>query len=469
MVCAATVAIGGLSGCSLSDLVSGNSIPPDLRDPNVIKNRAGAIGAYHQAISALSTAVGVSNGVVQVTGTLTDEIELRYGSSVIYPINGLELVDNRTMPDNDFSVAGRRNLQATTTSFLYLHDVRVTTREALGALRKYASDAPPSMIGHLYAIEALAQVYLAELYCSGIPLTTLDFETGYTPTRGFTTAEVYRNSLHLLDTALTLAKDSARITHFVNLVRSRAHIAMGQYDSAAVAIRQVPTEYQYAATYGASSPNLFRYNGVAIVGDLKGRNGLPFRSSTDPRITVTIDPNGEIISAKYSTTGLTPIIMSSGVEARLVEAEFKLHSGDITSWLASLNELRTSGISTVSPNPGNPAINDTVWTPGSGASLFVGRVPSFPGLPPLSDPGTDSARVSLLFHERAFWLFLTGTRQGDLRRLVRNYQRPEYQVYPSGPWGPQGIIEYGSHVNLPIPVDEQERNRLYQGCVNRDA
>jgi len=35
------------------------------------------------------------------------------------------------------------------------------------------------------------------------------------------------------------------------------------------------------------------------------------------------------------------------------------------------------------------------------------------------DPGTQVGREDLLFRERAFWLFATGHRLGDLRRLAR--------------------------------------------------
>ena len=37
---------------------------------------------------------------------------------------------------------------------------------------------------------------------------------------------------------------------------------------------------------------------------------------------------------------------------------------------------------------------------------------------PTLDPGDAVGRENLLFRERAFWLFLTGHRMGDLRRLI---------------------------------------------------
>jgi hypothetical protein len=53
-------------------------------------------------------------------------------------------------------------------------------------------------------------------------------------------------------------------------------------------------------------------------------------------------------------------------------------------------------------------------------------------LPALTDPGSADARVNLLFQERAFWMYLTGHRLGDLRRLVRQYGRGAETVFPTG-------------------------------------
>ena len=100
--------------------------------------------------------------------------------------------------------------------------------------------------------------------------------------------------------------------------------------------------------------------------------------------------------------------MADWIEARLFQAEAALQSlpndtaSQGTGWLGILNHLRETAIS--------PALTDT------------------------TDVGSLDARVNLLFRERAFWLFLTGHRQGDMRRLIRQYQRDEGAVYPVGPY-----------------------------------
>jgi hypothetical protein len=165
------------------------------------------------------------------------------------------------------------------------------------------------------------------------------------------------------------------------------------------------------------------------------------------------------------------------VEARLIEAEAQLQAGG-AAWLATLNALRTDGtysgadsavvsVDTTYPPEGEEGAMqvdttyhvDTLWNAGSGGVA---------GLAPLTDPGTPEARVDLVFRERAFWLYLTGHRQGDLRRLIRQYGRDPETVYPTGPYS-GGYGTYGSDVDAPVPVQERQTNPRYAGCISRGA
>jgi hypothetical protein len=139
--------------------------------------------------------------------------------------------------------------------------------------------------------------------------------------------------------------------------------------------------------------------------------------------------------AQYAINGFSPFTVANGIEARLIEAEAQLQPVNAPSgpWLATLNALRA-----------------TV------------------GLSDTTDPGTATARVSLLFRERAYWLFLTGHRQGDLRRLIRQYGRNQDQVYPTGPYLAPGTGLYGTDVTTVIPLSEYV-NPFFHGCLNRDA
>jgi hypothetical protein len=173
------------------------------------------------------------------------------------------------------------------------------------------------------------------------------------------------------------------------------------------------------------------------VPNAEGGNGLPWRTANDPRVpwvdTGTEGFDGETpfflqekYLAKESSTNL-----ATGTEARLIEAEAALRAGNTNLMLQKLNTLR------------QPL-----------------------GLVDLTDPGSAAARENLLFRERGFWLYLTAHRLGDLRRLVRQYQRPADSVFPTGPYHKGGA--YGSDVNFPVSSDEQN-NPNFNGCLDRDA
>jgi starch-binding outer membrane protein, SusD/RagB family len=87
------------------------------------------------------------------------------------------------------------------------------------------------------------------------------------------------------------------------------------------------------------------------------------------------------------------------------------------------------------------------------------------GLTPLPVPATASDAVDLLFLERAFWLYATGHRLGDMRRLLRPpYSRTQDTVFPTGAYHKGGT--YGPDVNLPLPIEEQN-NPNSNGCLDR--
>ena len=81
-------------------------------------------------------------------------------------------------------------------------------------------------------------------------------------------------------------------------------------------------------------------------------------------------------------------------------------------------------------------------------------------LAPLVDPGDAAGRRDLLFSEKAFWLFGTGHRQGDMRRLVRQYGLSQAVVYPSDAYHKGG--DHGTDVVFPLDFDEEGNNPNYQ-------
>ena len=129
--------------------------------------------------------------------------------------------------------------------------------------------------------------------------------------------------------------------------------------------------------------------------------------------------------------------------------------------MAKLNQLRANF--NTFKQPSNPC----------SATTQVNGCPPVPvggALPPLADPGTQAAREDLLFRERAFWLWSTGHRLADMRRLVRptsegGFGRAENTVFPNGPYAKGGV--YGTDKFLVIPQAEQN-NPQFKGCLDRN-
>lgn len=470
-----------LAACSPESLV-GDDLPPNVPDPGATKTPDGAVAAYYGAILEFNKAFGGNTSTdgpfVVTTGLLTDELQDgNLGLTGSY--SSTMSTDSRVLPND---VASSANQYAT------FQRVRGQTQEAQGALATYAPDAPPALIGHLNAIEGFADIFLADLYCSGIPLSTLIYEGDYELAAGSTTHEVYESALTLFDSAIAVTGDSARLLYLAQVGKGRALLALGRYEEAAAAVASVPDDFSYEATYGTLSESgndtrnfAYQFNTVSMpwtVADQEGTNGLPFISSNDPRSATEKTTKNKYglqryRPTRYATTGDSPIVVASGIEARLIEAEAALHAGD-PNWLDILNTLRTTGdftgVDTVVARVDTTVVSgvtqvdttfryDTLWVAGTGGVARLG---------PLQDPGDVDARVDLIFQERGYWLFLTGHRQGDLRRLVREYGRDPETVYPTGSY-PGGNGVYGTDVNVPVDEKEATYNPLYDGCFNRNA
>jgi hypothetical protein len=146
---------------------------------------------------------------------------------------------------------------------------------------------------------------------------------------------------------------------------------------------------------------------------------------------------------KYTRTG--SVTVADGVEARLIEIEAKLRGGSQADRDAVFNDLN--------------ALRGQ-WQ----ALGYTTAIPPLTG----SAPTTQDAAVDLLFEERALWLWLTGHRLGDLRRLVRQYNRTANSVFPSGTLPAPFSGSYGDDVNYVIPAEERN-NTNFSGCLDRNA
>lgn len=440
---ACVVMAGALVGCD--SLTGSQPLPAGTHDPSAYNTAEGAREMRNAALYAVAQAIPsyiidaglltdelVSNQTGASTGVLLQS-QLPPGGSLDERILPQLTSGNGTSADADF-----RNLQM----------VRASANQAIGAIAMYDTAESPARRAELHALQGYAEILLADLFCSGVPLSTLDFQKDFTYQPGSTTAQVYQNAVIQEDSASALFGGSDTLRYLAAVLKGRALLALGQYADAAQAVAAVPDgfRYQLAIEWHPASlndnnnddPNLL--NVTATVADREGGTGLPFLSGADPR-TAVVAVGALTFPAKYHQSGYTLFSIADATEARLIQAEAALQQTPGTpspSAMVLLNALRAPYI----------------------ADQSLAAIPTN-GL-------TWSQQVDTLFRERAAWLFLTGHRQGDLRRLIRQYHQGQDQVYPIGGYGAPGAGQYGVDVTAPIPSAEFV-NPLFHGCLNRDA
>ena len=405
------------SACSKDDILRPDT--PDVITPDKLETPEGQASLYAGAISDIVVATTGGTGVSIFAGMFADE--LMHAST---PPAVREWDLRGVLSTNSVAVA---NLGP----FLALQRARTALEGA--ARRLPANDA---RTGEMWGLAGLSYVMFGELFCSGTPISERDpaVELG-TP---FTTAQLFNRALERLTTAAANTGGDARIQNLIAVLRGRALLDLGQYAQAATAVAAVPTTFVYNFIHGApparqsNQVQLQTASDIYSVSNLEGTNGLNFASAADPRLPVTatgLSRNDTVtpmvVQKKYPTID-SPVEMATGIEARLIEAEAAYQANSFGLWLQKLNDARAT----------------------------------VPALTPLTDPGTPSARVDLTFRERAFWMYLTAHRLGDLRRLVRQYGRAEESVYPTGAYHKQGLTR-GGQAALIVPQPE-ENNSNYK-------
>jgi hypothetical protein len=411
-----------LIACGCSKLTDVSA--PDVVQLGALGNAAGAEALRVGSLSGFALVfAGSEQGQITTSGAMVDEF-FNASSGTI----ALAVADIRIVPEPSLSYP-----------YLAVQRSRLDARRAIAALQQYAP-ASRAKIGEQFALAAYTELFLGENMCSGIPLGEI---VNGNPAYGqpLSTDELFGRAMADFDSALSYAVDSVRILNLGRVGRARVLLDRGQFAGAAAAVAAVPTVYTYTTQYSAAQPNgVFTIINTAkwlTVADLEGGNGLDFRSAQDPRVpTAFVGKGFDGITDVYTYTRYatlsSPIVLASGVEARLMEAEASLRAGDGAGALQILYALRATT----------------------------------PGLAPLALQPTDAARVDQLFRERAFWLFATGHRHSDLRRLVRQYGRPSASVFPTGAY--KNGQTYGDDVTF-APDPPQLANPNYTGCTSRGA
>jgi hypothetical protein len=449
---AALVAVVLAACSSLLDLQD-----PDIINPGDVTNPDGAVAAYNGAIGDFTFANdgnnGGTEGQVLVSGVMADE----FYDSETFPTR-IEY-DSRAINESNGTLNG---------VFFNLQKARVALEGAGAALQTFAP-TPASRIGEMLGLAGFTYVYFAENYCSAVPFSERQPDGSIAYGTPLSTDEILDRALAKFDSAIAASITSAADTaarYLAAVGKGRTLVDKADFAGAAAAVAAVPTKFAYLVGHSIATGNqqngIFVFNNQAPAGtgrfsvaDTEGTNGLPFRTAADPRVVSVLRGKGfDNVSPLYVllkyASATSPTRVADGIEARLIEAEAAQQASN-PSWLATLNTLRTDG--TYSFAATDILKVDTLWHAGTGGVA---------GLKPLVDPGTAAARVNLLFRERAFWLFATGHRLGDLRRLARQYARAPNTIYPTGAYLHASTV-FGSNTELPVPFNERN-NPNYTGC-----
>jgi hypothetical protein len=431
---AVAVAAGALAGCSRDKFV--NVTDPDILNVGDYNTPAGAIPLRIGVIANFTQAFdGGTDSYTTMSGNLADELLASDTFDGRLTINARKSVENNSEMESVYRS---------------MHRARAGAARAALILATTAPE-PKFNRGELYMLRGFAEALFGEGWCSGVPFSS---EDGVSTTFGqpLTTDQLFQAAVASFDTALSLADTSKRIRYAAEIGKGRALLSLAKFAEAAAAVADVPQTFVLTTSHSsgsnsngmwsASTSGASRYR----LSSSEGGNGLPFLSqtpATEPRINwaastrvgfssqFTNQPN------QLKFTQFADGIIGNGIEAALIKLEARLQGGAQTDRQAAydgLNALRASG---------PPVVPQMT----SGA------------------PTTQAAAIDLLYKERAYWLWLTGHRLGDLRRLVRVYKRDSEAVFPTATLTSPLVGTYGTSTNVTVPFSERN-NPNFKGCLS---
>jgi hypothetical protein len=389
-------------------------------------------------------------------------------------------------------------------SFSRLEQARFNARRAYGVVDQFSTPltavADSATKAQLRTIEGYVYVTLSEGWCGDVPFSVLPDVGLIDPSQivggvGLTTSQMNDSAVVRFNQGLA----NSSINRLAAVGKGRALLNNAQFAAAAAAVAAVPTSFvfllQHSQNTAAENNPMasLEQNGRYGVANLEGgltaagnairtdtasttiaaggsAEGLAFRGLIDVRVPWELKPTNGLCFSSSIRCKLNDnypnfdadVPLASGVEARLIEAEAALQAGDAVTMMSKLNTLRaavTSLLTGLYPGATPSSAFKTNGAPNTLAPLVD------PADPTTSAATQFAARRNLLFSERALWLYNTGHRQGDLRRLARApYSLATSAVFPSGLFFRGG--SYGSDVNYPIPFAEQNNTAFNPALCN---
>jgi hypothetical protein len=438
---ALSLVLAGVAGCSILDTQQPNIVNEEELDTaaGAETKRLGAISIFTLAKDGDFNPVAIpgsedtfndnSDGHILLSGILADEF--------VNP----GFIPSRTEVDVRNAVDVTAGLGA---FFQSLHRARAAAEDAAASIQEFGEDPDANTgIPEMLAIAGFTYIFMAEDFCSGIPVSRV-VNDQIVFGEPLTTAQVFDTAIARFNSALahpSIAPGDP-IHSLVSVGLGRALVNQGLFPEAAAAVAAVPTDFVYATEHATTPAALHNgvfeafNNGEFGVEDREGGVGLNWISAQDLRVTgdsgLASDNNTESWFPDKYPSFESSIPTADYLEAQLIIAESELQAGGFAAMTQRLNDLRA------------PV-----------------------GLAPLATPGDATAATDLLFRERGFWLFATGHRLGDMRRLIRQYGREANSVFPTGTYFKAGLT-YGDDVNLPLPRRETN-NPNVTGCLDRNA
>lgn len=415
------VGVMTLAACELGVTDPDIVTPPQVEGPDAVPVvTQGVIAAFQESF----------DGYVRYSALLTDEF-IAAGTFTSHAEVDDRRIDANNSTVTDFTATGDGG---TTGDGLYqpLQTALVAADDAVENFESSLGDPEFDevedelrrglAVGTYYG--AYARMLLSELYCASV--------THQGP--ALSSDDRMQEALTLFEDAedAALNAEEGALVSASLLGQARANLWLGEYDRAASLAADVPTDFRHVAEY--SSNSIDQENEVVqfttgettglrwTVGD--GTNPLRFNESwayygewVDQGL---LDPASELeafddripvrLQLRYTSLD-DDVLLASGYEARMIEAEAEIRNGN-------------SGA----------------------ASAIVDPLLAERGFDPANFTGDLQNDLRELARARAVGLWLTGERQATLRRLLAD----GVNLYPQG--------KPGTDVAFPIPQQELDNN-----------
>lgn len=414
--------------------------PSGIVDPALIESRDGAIAMYHNGVRSFARVYaggsdfGYRESFVAAVGLGSDE----------FSTTGLNAFALRKLGIDGIPQSAGAATQEL--PWYMLHSTRLQVDQTIGGLKKYGGESNSHRLAEMYALRGYISVMIGEAYCSGVPFSRAIYGGDIEYGRPISTVQVFEQAIADFDSALAVTTDSSRFHVLARIGKARSLLNLNMHAAAAQTVSSVPDNFVFDITFGTGSTlNMTASSDFRMANGL-GINGLNYISAGnagDPRVK---SYSGGMMSlpipSKISSQS-APIPLANGIEARLIEAEALLREDKLDQWADALNALRRS------------FATDTITALKKDSTTEASK----------------ELRENVMFRERAFWLYATGHRMGDMRRIVRQYNRPVQAVFPVGmhPLLVTSDNTFSLFPNFAPPVDEVKQNPYYDGCFHREA